>query len=101
MEELLNIWEVNWFLYLLGYIFLPRINLLFIWHFHGGTFWDERWMVYLPGWFFMPRMMTGLLIFFTTQNQTAGAILALLGFFMDGGTKYAWHKRRRNRRERD
>ncbi len=100
MDNLLNIWEVRWFLYLLGFVFLPRINLLFIWYFHGGAFWDERWIVYVPGWLFMPRMMTGLIIAFTTQNYTTGAIMAVAGFFMDGGTKYTWYKRRgRKRRE--
>lgn len=101
MTDAINVWELHWVLYLLGWIFLPRINLLFIWHFHGGTFWDQRAWIYVPGWFIFPRMMTGLIVAFTTQNFHLGAILALVGFLMDGGTKYGWYRRRKRRRDRD
>jgi len=99
MEQAINILELRWILYLLGFIFLPRINLLCVWYFHGGTFWDERWILYVPGWLFMPRMTTGLIVALTTQNFTLGAVLTILGFFMDGGTKYWWDRRRKRRRE--
>jgi len=98
MENALNIWEIRWFLYLLGFLFLPRISLLFIWYFHGGNLFEYPWALYIAGWLFMPRMFTGLLIAFTTQNYTEGAILAIIGFFFDGGTKFGWYRRRRTRK---
>ncbi|HHS50730.1 MAG TPA: hypothetical protein ENN07_06395 [candidate division Zixibacteria bacterium] len=95
-----NIWDVNWFLYLLGYIFLPRINLIFIWHFQGGNHWNSFWELYIPGWLFMPRMFTGLLVALKTQNYSVGVLLTICGFFIDGGTKWGWFSFRRRRRGR-
>ncbi|RKZ30361.1 hypothetical protein DRQ36_05810 [bacterium] len=97
MENALNIWELRWFLYLLGYIFLPRISLLFVWYFHGGCLWDHPWVLFVAGWIFMPRMFFGLLVALTTQNYTIGVIMTILGFFMDGGTKYIYERRRRRK----
>jgi hypothetical protein len=97
MLDMLNVWELRWVLYLLGFIFVPRINLLFIWHFHGGTFWDRRAILFVPGWFLMPRMMTGLIVAFTTENFQLGAIMAIAGFLMDGGMKYFCYKRRKKK----
>ena len=101
MEEILNILELRWVLYLLGFIFLPRINLLFVWYFHGGNLWTYPWVLYGAGFIFMPRMFLGLLVAFTTQNYSIGAAMAIVGFFMDGGTKYFYDHRRRKKRRRD
>ena len=99
MEQILNIYDLNWFIYFLGYLFLPRITLLFILYFHGDNLWSYRWAIYSLGWIFMPRMFIGLLIAFTTQNYVAGVVLTLLGYFIDGGSKYGffrWRSRRKN-----
>ena len=100
MVEALNVWNLNWLLYLLGFLFLPRINLLFIWYFHGGSLWSYPWVLYVSGWFLMPRMFTGLLVAFTTQNYSLGVFLTLAGFVIDGGTKYGFSRHRRRRRDR-
>ena len=100
MDSALDIWTLNWFLYLLGYLFLPRISLLFIWRFHGGNLWAYPWEIYLAGWILMPRMFIGLLVALTTQNYGIGVFLAVLGFFIDGGTKYGMHIIRRRRKSR-
>ena len=101
MNYAIDIWSLHWLLYLLGYIFLPRITLLFIWRFHGGNLWSYHWELYIAGWLLMPRMFIGLLIALTTQNYGIGVFLAILGFFIDGGTKYGMHIIRRRRHSRN
>ncbi|MCK5834015.1 hypothetical protein KAH81_10155 [bacterium] len=96
-----DIWQLHWFFYLLGYLFLPRITLLFIWHFQGGNLLSYPWELYVAGWIFMPRMFIGLLIVFTTQQYGIGVLMTILGFFIDGGTKYGWREFRRRKRKKD
>lgn len=94
-----NIWDLHWFFYLLGFIFLPRINLLLLWYFQGGNLWTYPWELYIAGWLCMPRTFTGLLVAFTTQQYKVGVLLTILGFIIDGGTKYGWHRLRKRRRD--